>query len=888
MAEMGEPILSAFFKELNDVAYDAEDTLEEYAVYVKEYQVRRSISPEMKNEIKSKIKKIKERLQKLKRRISVLGLKRVYVEGTMSNEIIKRPSTSSILDESCFFGRETDKNNIITKLLTWGGLGAEKNYGVIPIVGMGGLGKTALAQSVYNDEKVKGHFDLKAWVCVSEKVDTAKITKAILESATTNVVPLTDLDPLQCNLTERLHRKKFLIVLDDVWNEKLEDWEQLRKPFQSGEKGSRVIVTTRSKKVSSIMGTLPAHRLGGLEDDWCWSILRHQASVDDVVLETNPKIEKIGRKIVEKCKGVPLAVKTLGGFLHSKTKEQEWENVLTSEIWELEDTDGIVPSLRLSYQRLPAHLKRCFSYCSIFPKDYIFSKEEELVLLWMGEGFIHPEGNKQIEAIGSEYFEELCFRSFFNPISQYGRGFVMHDLTHDLAQFISKDICFLLTEAFINQGDNSSRYTNNIKARHLSLFHTRTIDDNALDQLIKSKSSSRTFLLFGYISFSQYEYNIRIPSLVAKLDNLFDTWSCLRVLNLRYLDLEHNGLPESIGNLKLLTYLDLSYTKIIRLPESVCSLYHLQTLLLEGLNDYMKELPENISSSLVKLRLVKIDKYKCRIQVEDDRKLYGKCVGLVHLIVSGLENFAIVNDIPNSIFNNNNQVFSKLAFEWDNINNIGVGERAAAMAQQVIERLRPPRIDNKRLELTIKGYYGGRFPPWMVEMPNLTELELKGCKSCKVIPFSQLGALPMLKILTIGEMDNWEGEWSSPAPQFPRPWSLYKYRCFPSLLSLHIYRCPKLKAFSSFLPLPYLQSLRIEHCEGLESLPKVEAEGMSIIFPSLKWLSIVGCPRLMAFSNGGLPIQLQRLEISGCGEDERGLLPYLRMLPYKTLHLFKH
>nr|DAD45303.1 TPA_asm: hypothetical protein HUJ06_003533 [Nelumbo nucifera] len=514
-----------WLNELSDLAYDAEDTLAEFEIYVEQYQVRRSIPHELKDQINFEIKKINERLEKLKNRMIVLGLERIHVEGRMSDEITKRTPTTSILDESCFYGRETDKNNIIFKLLSWDGPSDERNYGVLPIVGMGGLGKTTLAQSVYHDdERVEKHFKLRAWVCVSEEIDNAKITKAIIESATMETCSLTSLEALQGKLKKMLSGEKFLIVLDDVWNEKLEDWEELQKPFQFGEKGSRVMVTTRTERVSLNKGTLPAYHLGGLEDKYCWSLLKQRAAVDDALSNANPNLEAIGRKIVERCKGVPLAVKTLGGLLRFKVEEKDWEYVLKSEMWELKnESEGIMPALRLSFQHLPAHLKRCFAYCSIFPKDYVFDKEQ-LVLYWMGEGFIvgSKGGTKQMEDIGSEYFDELCFRSFFQ-YSGNNKSFVMHDRIHDLAQSISKNICFR-----VDEDDKWLRNNRNInipnKARHLSLFATKPIDDNALDHLVKNKCSSpRTSLLLG---------KAIITCQVAKLGNLYDTWRYLRVLSL--------------------------------------------------------------------------------------------------------------------------------------------------------------------------------------------------------------------------------------------------------------------------------------------------------------------------------------------------------------------
>nr|DAD45353.1 TPA_asm: hypothetical protein HUJ06_003583 [Nelumbo nucifera] len=165
-------------------------------------------------------------------------------------------------------------------------------------------------------------------------------------------------------------------------------------------------------------------------------------------------------------------------------------------------------------------------------------------------------------------------------------------------------------------------------------------------------------------------------------------------------------------------------------------------------------------------------------------------------------------------------------------------------------------------------------------MSNLTELKLIGCRSCKVISFPHLGKL---KHLTIGDMDNWKGgEWSSASTSDTGGANInqdevndrdIRKLCyqplFPHLSSLRIYKCPKLRTSSIPYHLPFLTSLWIENCEGLESLP----QGMPRLFISLDWLRIVGCPRLMAFPKAGLPIKLNTFEISECGEGKRGLLP---------------
>ncbi|XP_062175419.1 putative disease resistance RPP13-like protein 1 [Alnus glutinosa] len=248
---------------------------------------------------------------------------------------------------------------------------------------MGGIGKTTLAQLVYKDERVKKHFDLKAWICVSDEFDVFRVTKTVLEAVTSSTCDMKGLNLLQVTLQEKLMGKKFLLVLDDVWNENYADWEVLCSPFKFGAQGSMVIVTTRNEGVASIMRTTPTdHYLKTLLEEDCWSLFAKHAFYD---YNSNacPKLEVIGRQIVKKCKGLPLAAKTIGGLLRFKLNVNEWEKILKSELWDSPiNKTNILPALRLSYNYLPSHLKQCFAYCSMFPKDYAL-KKDQVVLLWM-------------------------------------------------------------------------------------------------------------------------------------------------------------------------------------------------------------------------------------------------------------------------------------------------------------------------------------------------------------------------------------------------------------------------------------------------------------------------------------------------------------------------
>ncbi|XP_024028646.1 putative disease resistance protein RGA3 [Morus notabilis] len=361
--------------------------------------------------IANRTKEIGDRLDQIANERMKFHLREVVGE-RQGQAIRERRETSSFITQQHVYGREEDKEKVIGFLVD--DARNCENISIYPIVGLGGMGKTTLAQLVFNDERVGRHFEFKMWVCVSEDFDVKRLVKAIIESATGRSCEALDMDPLQKCLGDILKWKRFLLVLDDVWNEDHEQWDMLKYVLDCGSNGSSVVVTTRLKKVASIMGTTSIHFLSGLSDDDCWLLFKQRAFGNES--EELPNLVKIGKEIVKKCGGVPLAAKALGGLMRFKNEEHEWLSVNQSEIWNLpQDKCSILPALRLSYFHLPIQQRRCFAYCAVFPKDDMI-RNESLIHLWMANGLISSKGG--LEA--------------------------MHDLVHDLAQFIMADECGVL------------------------------------------------------------------------------------------------------------------------------------------------------------------------------------------------------------------------------------------------------------------------------------------------------------------------------------------------------------------------------------------------------------------------------------------------------------
>ncbi|KAK9938718.1 hypothetical protein M0R45_015440 [Rubus argutus] len=447
--QLTQPRVKSWLDDLRDLAYDVEDILDTFAAKMLQRRIERqqgrtsklwisSLSkPKFNFCMNSEIKKITDRLEEISTREKRFGLKKLVV----STKPWKMPQTISQPDGPVI-GRDEDKKQIVDELLSKKEL-CTSNFHVVAIVGSPGVGKTTLAQDVFNDAATE-QFSPKGWVSVSDDFNLVRVAMAILESVTSgSVEEFKELNSIQEKLSKKLAGKKFLIVLDDVWNTcSYGQWTTLLSPFRVGAAGSKIIVTSRNANVVKMMGDPNPYNLRLISKDDCWKIFEHHAP-----LNNRPQnVELLKEKVIVKCNGLPLVARTLGGLLRSKRVE-EWEEILNHKMWNLSDEMGILPALKLSYHYLPSNLKRCFTYCSILPNDYEFG-EKQLILLWMAEGLIQqqPEENKQMEDLGSECFQELVSRSLFQKSSKGNSRYIMHDLVTDLARWAAGKTCSRLED----------------------------------------------------------------------------------------------------------------------------------------------------------------------------------------------------------------------------------------------------------------------------------------------------------------------------------------------------------------------------------------------------------------------------------------------------------
>ncbi|XP_058724349.1 putative disease resistance RPP13-like protein 1 [Vicia villosa] len=854
--QMKNEAVKEWLEELKDVAFDADDLLDEIFTTekMKPQEVNMFHSPTTvfhDKEVEHKIEDVYERLEFVIKLKELLDLK---VGKEM--KVTHKTPTSSVVEACDVYGRDNDKDVLVKLLLSSHDVDDEK-LGVIPIVGMGGIGKTTLAQLVYNDDRVQKEFDLKAWIYVSEEFDICKITKNLLEVVTSCSCDVEDLNSLQRNLKMYIQKKKFLFVLDDVWDENYENWDKFRSPFKhGGANGSKIIVTTRSGNVASIMQTFPPYNLTELSNEDCWELFsNHAFGNSHKDSDVRRSVERVGREIVRKCKGLPLAVKTLAGLLRSKSDTQEWHKVLNSEIWDLQEHEShILPALRLSYHYLPSHLKRCFAYCAIFPKDYEFEKEK-LVLLWMAEGLLHQsKRHRRIEEVGDEYFCELVSRSFFYQSRSGKSCFLMHHLINDLAQFVSGTFSVRIEDNNSDQVMERTHYLSHIISHCSSYVNLKDVG---------KANRLRTFMQIRTIGTSIDLFNDMPNDLLTKL-------RYLRVLTL--VGAYFYSLPDSIGELKHLRSLEVSDTEIIKLPDSICSLYNLQTLKLVGCYN-LKELPKDIHK-LVNLRYLDITGTCLKwmplqiSELKNLQKLSDFFVGENHgssiselgelcslhgsLFIHGIEHVVAYKDSEEAKLKEKHGL-EKLSLDWG-----GDGDTDNSQHEKTILDSLQPHTNLKELE--IYDYPGTEFPDWLGDyyFCNMVSLKLKGCKYCYKLP--PLGQLPMLKELQIikfgGVMSvgsEFYGNRTSvstdffPALEILRIESLSTWenwcpdadnvgtRAFCHLREFYIENCPKL---TGNLPssLPSLTLLVIRDCKRLLCpLPKA---------PSLRVLNIQNCQKL--------------------------------------------
>ncbi|XP_062229699.1 disease resistance protein RPM1-like [Phragmites australis] len=615
--KVGDKAFDAWLDQVRDVAHEVEDIIDEHAYLTTQTVVDTSSFFKRKFlQIKNFVawQKFPNQISQVEARIQRLAEMR-HRYGISIGELDRRnklqhsnqlpmPDSSYLTDSSDIVGNVDE----IGRLTQWL-LEEKQDRTLITIFGMGGLGKTTVASSVCKNQNIRRTFDCHAWVTVSQTYQVEELLREIMNqlvdqrasiaSGFMNMSLMRLVEVIQSYLRD----KKYLMVLDDVWDK--DAWLFLNSVFVRNSCGGRVLMTTRRKDVSSLAAGNYIIELKTLKYTESWQLFCKKvfcASKDNLCPE---HLRSWAKKIVAKCQGLPLAIVTIGSILsYRELEEQEWSFFYNQLSWQLANNpelNWISNVLNLSLNDLPSYLRSCFLYCSLYPEDYKI-KRKLISKLWIAEGLVEERDGTTMEEVAAYYLTELTQRSLLQVTERNACGrartFLMHDLVREVTSIIAKKEKFGTA-----YGDAGTAQVANEALRLCIQRGAQSL--NSLDS-----PRLRSFILF----------DTEVPC--SWIYDSLSRFRLLRVLCLRFANIEQ--VPGVVTELYNLRYLDFSHTKVKQIPASFRKLINLQVLDLKF--SYVEELPLEITM-LTNLRHLYVKKniYVCVINDIQERTL--NCFG---------------------------------------------------------------------------------------------------------------------------------------------------------------------------------------------------------------------------------------------------------------------
>ncbi|XP_065871789.1 protein RECOGNITION OF PERONOSPORA PARASITICA 7-like [Euphorbia lathyris] len=709
-----------FISEIRGVAYDSEDAIDTYILKTATSKrgalgfINKFLSL---HHIRNQIQSIRKKIGDISTGMQTYGIQ-FAAENDGSNYCREEQRRLRALyphyEEQHVISFEAIKKDVKDQLMM-----EDEQLRVVSIVGMGGLGKTTLANTIYKDIQIKQRFDCVSWAFISQQFFVRDVLIEILMEVAPSTLNRSDLEKMKeeeliKTLYNELKSKRYMVVLDDIW--KNEAWGSLKHAFPNGKKGSKVLLTTRDRAVASYADpwSTPVEP-PLLSDDEGWELLSKKAFNKDVLTERSwaPEKEILGRKMVKKSGGLPLSIVVIGGLLATKENVNEWKTVQRN----INTLDNHVRSiLALSYQALPFHLKPCFLCLSQFPEDWPI-KKRTLIRMWIAEGFIQQQGDETMEDIAEGYLEEIVRRSMVQVSKRdhTGTGIKicrMHDLVRDLCILKAKEESFL--RVVEHSEYNSSAWTflstavtgqSHRLALHLhpSRYKSTTIrsllDVQSCVPLVEKGDSRIRSLLY----FAQ-KHKHHMTKQQAKF--IFKNLRLLRVLNVENVHHNVHHIPREIGNLIHLRYLGLRgvYSRIAS-PIPLLSLSNLEGLYTLDLRDSRVSILSMNPDALLKLESLR------------HLLLNGKCV----LPLKSLRNLETLKLVTAKSLTKDNAVF-----QLTNLRNLAVYFETG---EEVEVLLKSPCVASGLLRsLKMKMPRGTSFPnlEQLSACEDLTKAVLKG------------------------------------------------------------------------------------------------------------------------------------------------------------------